>query len=127
LPVQDKKEVAVSGIVGLHLPAQVFLESFRENMATKSNPAILEIGRFSNQPTLDDLKDLTFETGDIEDLKRCVVGDCQLKLSASMIERFRKEMNWDAPDYRIKATQLLKPMLLDYVRDYLGRGDVAQI
>jgi hypothetical protein len=75
LPVSDKHEVAVSGVVEVQGPAQVFLDSFRENMAKKSNPAILEIGRFSTQPTLTDLKYLTFETRDIEDLKSCVVGD----------------------------------------------------
>ena len=127
LPVQDKREVAVSGLVGLQVPAEVFLESFRESMVTKSNPAILEIGRFSDQPTLDDLKDLTFETRDIEDLKKCAIGSCQLKLSASMIERLQKEIHWDAANYAIQATHLLKLMLLDYVRDYLARGDVALI
>ena len=127
LPVQDKKEVAMAGIVGLELTPQAFLESFRENMTAKTNRAILEIGRFSSQPTLDDLKDLTFEIRDIEDLRNCVVGNCQLKLSASMIARLRKEIDWDAPDHAIKATQLLKVMLVDYVRDYLQRGDIALI
>src|SRR6185312_13763528 len=44
-----------------------------------------------------------------------------------MIERLRREVNWYAADYRIQATQLLKQILLDYVRDYLARGDVALI
>ena len=127
LPVKDKREVAVSGLVNVQVPAEVFLQSFRESMSRKSNPAILEIGSFSSQPTLDDLKGLTIENRDIEDLKKCVVGDCQLKLSATMIERFHKEVDWEAPDYRNQATQLLKVMLLDYVRDYLARGDVALI
>jgi hypothetical protein len=96
-------------------------------MTRKSNPAILEIGRFSSAPTLDDLQSLTFENRDIDDMKDCIVGDCRLKLSASMIERFHKEMDWQAPDYRIRATQLLRVMLLDYVRDYLARGDAALI
>lgn len=127
LPVQDKREVAVSGLVRLQVPAEVFLQSFRENMLRKSSPAILEIGSFSSQPTLDDLKFLTIENRDIEDLRNCVVGDCQLKLSAMMIDRLHKEVDWDAPDYRNQVTQLLKLMLLDYVRDYLMRGDVALI
>ncbi len=127
LPVLDKREVAVSGLVTLQVPAEVFLQSFRESMFRKSNPAILEIGGFSSQPSLDDLKDLTLESHDIEDLKKCVVGDCQLKLSAKMIERFQKEIDWEAPDYNSQVTQLLKVMLLDYVRDYLARGDVALI
>jgi hypothetical protein len=127
LPVQDKTEVAVCGLVSLQVPAEVFLESFREGMARKANPAILEIGRLSSTPTLDDLKTLTIEDRDLEDMKECVAGDCRLKLSASMIERFHREVDLQAPDYRTQATQLLKQMLLDYVRDYLARGDVALI
>jgi hypothetical protein len=127
LPVKDKREVAVSGLVSLQVPAEVFLHSFRENMVRQSNSAILEIGRFSATPTLDDLQTLTIEDRDLEDLKECVVGDCKLKLSAAMIERLQKEVDWEAPGYRVQATQLLKLMLLDYVRDYLARGDTALI
>ncbi len=127
LPVKDKREVAVSGLVSLQVPAELFLQSFRENMFRKSNPAILEIGSFSAAPTLDDLQTLTIEDRDLEDLKECVVGDCKLKLSATMIERLQKEVDWNAPDYRNQAAQLLKRMLLDYVRDYLARGDAALI
>ncbi|HEV8137836.1 MAG TPA: hypothetical protein VGP85_24365 [Pyrinomonadaceae bacterium] len=127
LPVTDKREVAVFGLVGLQVPAQVFLQSFRESIIRKSNPAILEIGKFGASPTPSDLETLTFDDRDLDDLKDCVVGDCKLKLSAKMIERLRREVNWDAADYRIQATQLLKSILLDYVRDYLARGDVALI
>jgi hypothetical protein len=56
-----------------------------------------------------------------------VVGDCQVKLSAPMIERFRKEINWQASDYQVKATNLFKQMLSEYVRDYRNRGDAALI
>lgn len=127
LPVRDRREVAVCGLVGLEVPAEMFLQSFRESMARKNSAAILEIGSFGSTPTLDDLRDLTIESRDLEDLKECVVGDCRLKLSARMIERFHKEVDWQSPDYRIQATQLLKLMLLDYVRDYVARGDAALI
>ena len=115
LPVQDKREVAVCGMVNLHVPAEVFLQSFRESMARKSDPAILEIGRFSSTPTLDDLQSLTLEPRDIDDLQMCVAGDCKVKLSAGMIQRFQNEM------------VLCKSILLDYVRDYLRQGDAALI
>src|SRR5262249_52841541 len=64
---------------------------------------------------------------DIEDLKDCVVGDCELKLSASMIERFRNEINWDSPNYQLAITNLFKQMLFEYVRDYRTRGEAALI
>jgi len=83
LPEQDKTEVAVCGLVSLQVTPDVFLQSFRDSMARKSNPAILEIGSFSSIPTIDDLQTLTIENRDIEDLKECVVGDCRLKLPDS--------------------------------------------
>jgi hypothetical protein len=127
LPTLDKREVAVGGFLGLRVAADVFLKSFRESMTQKSNPAILEIGRFSDLPILADLQTLTFEDRDLEDLKECVVGDCKVKLSATMIERLHKDVDWEATDYRVQATQLLKRMLLDYVQDYEVRGDSALI
>jgi hypothetical protein len=122
LPTRDKREIAVYGMVRTQAPAEVFLQSFRENMTRKNNQAILEIGSFRNSPTLDDLNALTIEDRDIEDLRQCVVGDCRVKLSEIMIERMQREVDWAAPNYRTEATQVLKQMLVDYVRDYLSRG-----
>lgn len=127
LPVKHKREVAVCGLIKLGVPAEMFLESFLQTMTEKNNQAILEIGRFSSAPILADLQGLTFEDRDIEDLKECVTGACKMKLSAAMIERLHAEVDWQAPDYRSQANRLLKIMLLDYVRDYLSRGDDALI
>jgi hypothetical protein len=44
-----------------------------------------------------------------------------------MIDRFRKEIDWDAPDYQLKATNLFRQMLFEYVTDYRARGKAALI
>lgn len=126
-PVSHKREIAVAGLVNIRAGADEFLRSYRDSMLRKSNGAILEIGSFSNQPALRDLESLTLETGDIEDLKDCTVGDCDVKLSAAMIERFRKEIDWNAPDYALKVTSLFKQMLSEYVSNYRTRGEAALI
>jgi len=126
-PVSDNREVAVSGVINIQARADEFLKSYRDSMSRKSNAAILEIGSFSKEPALADLQDLTVDARDIEDLKNCVIGDCEVKLSASMIERFRNEVDWQSPDYQLQATNLFKQMLLDYVRDYRTHGEAALI
>jgi len=126
-PVSDKREVAVSGVINIRAGADEFLKSYRDTMVRKSNAAILEIGGFSKEPSLADLQNLTIDPQDIEDLKECVVGACEVKLSASMIERFRKEIDWQSADYQQRVTALFKQMLLDYVRDYRTRGEAALI
>src|ERR1043166_601185 len=126
-PTSDKGEIAVAGIGSIPADADDFLLSYRESMTTKANPAILEIGSFNSEPSINDLAGLTLDPGDIEDLKACVVGDCKLKLSAAMIDRFRNEINWAAPDYQVAVTNLFKQMLFEYVRDYRKRGEAALI
>lgn len=126
-PTSDKSEIAVSGVINIRAGADEFLRSYRESMVSKNNDAILEIGRFGAEPALRDLESLTIEPADIEDLKDCVVGDCRVKLSASMIELFRKQVDWQAPDYQLQAANLFKRILSDYARDYVTRGEPALI
>jgi len=126
-PTTDKREVAVTGLVKINANADEFLRSYRDSMLCKSNAAILEIGNFGREPALTDLEGLTLETGDIDDLKECIVGACQIKLSAAMIERFRNEIDWTAPDYQLKVTNLFKEILLAYIKDYRTRGEAALI
>ncbi|HET6980477.1 MAG TPA: hypothetical protein VFI24_29355 [Pyrinomonadaceae bacterium] len=127
IPTSDKAEIAVTGLVNIRAAADEFLRSYRDSMLRKNNTAILEIGAFGREPSLADLQTLTLEPRDIEDLKECVVGECQIKLSAAMIERFRREINWDAADSAASVTSLFKQMLSDYVRDYRSRGEAALI
>lgn len=127
LPVKDQREVAVCGLVRTQASPDLSLKAFTMSMAQESSNSIQGIGRFSTPPVLEDLEALTLTNRDIEDLKRCSIASCKLKMSAAMIERFRTEVNWAAPDYRLQATRLFRQILLDYVRDYLTRGDQALI
>lgn len=127
VPTSNKREVAVTGLVNVNASAEDFLRSYRDSMLQKSNAAILQIGRFGPEPALADIAGLSLEAKDIEDLKECVAGDCQVKLSAPMIERFRNEIDWAAPDYQLRATNLFKEMLVAYIKDYRARGEAALI
>lgn len=125
--VTDKREVAVCGLVSLRTSGEKFLWSYLDSMTRQNNQTVLEAGRFGKAPNVADLQQLTIDPGDVDDLKECVTGDCQIKLSAKMIERFRDEVDWQASDYQAQAAQLLKTMLADYVRDYQARGAEALI
>jgi hypothetical protein len=103
------------------------LTAFKEILTLSGNRAILVGGRLGTPPAPEDLRALSLENDEIEDLKRCVVGDCKVKLSAAMIARLRSGVDWVAPDYRPAADRLFRSMLSDYVRDYLARGNAALV
>ncbi|HLE63550.1 MAG TPA: hypothetical protein VI750_10435 [Pyrinomonadaceae bacterium] len=127
LGVTEKREVAVIGAVRMQASAEQVLQAFRASMRQANDNSLLAVGKFSSVPNLDDLQNLKLDHRDVEDLKLCVVGKCKLKLSAAMMERFQKEVDWNAPGYQDQATRLFREMLLDYVRDYQARGDAALI
>lgn len=127
LPANDKREVAVCGAVRLGKVSELTLTAFRQAIATRSNKAVLAEGKFSSPPVIEDLAPLKLENRDIEELKQCDPGNCDIKISANMINRLRSGVDWDAPDYREQVTKLFSTIIVEYTRDYLVRGDKALI
>ena len=84
--------------------------------------SILEIGRFSQPPRVEDLARLTLDPSDFEAARECKPGDCDLKLARSAMDRIRREMDWKAADARARATDLMKRMLVEYIAAYQQGG-----
>ena len=127
IPSNDSREVAVGGVIKLPSDPETALKAFELSLAQVIQKSNLQSGKFSNPPRVDDLGSLTLSDGDIDDLKTCTVGDCKLKLSAAMILRFQKSIDWNAMDYKEQANQLFRLMIVEYVTAYLQRGDGALI
>jgi hypothetical protein len=126
IPSSDPREVAVCGVIELPSDPDSALKAFQLSMSLKAK-SNLESGKFSNVPRVEDLSSLTLSDGDLADLKTCTVGDCKLKLSAAMIQRFQKTIDWNAIDYKEQANQLFRLMIVEYVTAYLQKGDAALI
>jgi len=119
---QEVREVAVFAIMRVDVPADYFIDRVRDIVSFKKSDNVLQIGKFSNPPKLDDLAGLTLDPVDIEGIRRCRVHRCDVKMSADMIERFRKEVDWSAPRYRESVTEVAHRMLLERVQAYLQDG-----
>ncbi|MEW6128343.1 MAG: hypothetical protein AB1757_14990 [Acidobacteriota bacterium] len=123
----DKREVAALGAMRLNVTKEYFLERFIDIESFKKNAMLLQLHRFSDPPRLEDMRELTLEAEHLAALRKCIVGDCGVKIPAPLIERFRKEMNWSAANSKQQATTLMKQFLLDYVRAYLSAGNKALV
>jgi len=121
----ETREVAAFAIMRLDVPADFFLDKVRDIVTFKNSDNVLQIGKFSNPPRLADLAGLTLDSVDIEALRRCRVTNCDVKMSAGLIERFRKEVNWSAPGHRDHISLLAREMLLEYVQAYLHAGNAG--
>lgn len=118
----DKPEMAAFGAVRVRADKEAFLARFRNLADFRRVPSVLEIGRLSVPPRVSDLAGLTAEEGDLDALRKCRPGSCDVKLARSAMERLGRDMNWSAPDAKEKATTLLRQMLVDYAAAYMKGG-----
>lgn len=115
-------EIAAFGSVRINAPpSDVALAALDiEHFGRSTN--VTALGRFSSPPRLSDLDGLTLEDGDLESLRGCRVDRCGLKLSARMIDRLRASVDWEAPDWKARAADVVRELLLEQVTRYLGTG-----
>lgn len=117
-----RREVATGGAIRIRGSIPRFVEQFLTLEGFRRSDFIQSIARFSNPPLLADLDSLAPEPDDIDDLRKCKVGDCKLRLPAADISRFEAEVDWRAPDWRQAASALLRRTLFGYLTSYREGG-----
>ena len=122
LPARAPGEIAVAGAVRIAAPKSAFFDRVRDIARFKAGPDVLQIGRFSTPPSLEDLAALTVDENDF-DPRSCRVGDCGIRLPAATIERLAREIDRRAPDAQARAAAWFKRFLLDTVVAHASGSD----
>lgn len=121
----EQREVAVFGVVLVKASPDFFVERFRDIESYKKGTSVPLVKKFSDPPRIQDLGPLKIDRKDFDALKKCRIGNCDVKLSAAAIERLEKEIDWDAPDAAEQVNELARVSLLEYVTRYLAGGNRA--
>lgn len=127
LKTKEKKEIAALGIVRVDVSADLFIHRFRDIVRFKKSSSVLQIGKFSNPPRLEDLNGLTLDPCCLDAIKNCEAGRCTMQMSSEMMQRFRGELDPYAPDYEAQGNSLARRILLDYIQTYRRVGNPALI
>ncbi|MGH9324939.1 MAG: hypothetical protein ACRD3V_34290 [Vicinamibacteria bacterium] len=120
-----REELAHVAAVYLDAPSGRFVERFRDIVRFESGPGIPQIARFHSPPRLEDLRSLTLPRADVATLQRCRPGDCDVKLSAAAMRRFRDEVDWSSPKAVSQADEVAREMIFDLMRAYQREGNAA--
>jgi len=118
-------EVAVFGAVWINAPTARYIERLQDIENFERGGGFRVTRRISNPPRLEDFDALALPNEDVEDLRSCRVGDCELKLSAEALERMRRTIDWSKPTARRDVESLMRQLALDYVTRYLEGGNQA--
>jgi hypothetical protein len=121
LPPAAPDELGVAGAIRVQGSRDRLLAAYRDIVTFRKSAAVLEIGRFSDPPNRSDLDALTTNHDDF-DLRGCKVGDCDIRLPASHIQRIAAGVDWRRPDADVQASTLFKQMLFANVQSYVTGG-----
>ena len=106
---RDPVDVNIFGAVRIAAPVDVFIRQLRAIENYERRLGVLQVGKFRNPPQPADLAGLTLERDDLLDLASCRVGDCEIQLAGTDIERFRA-LNWRAVDVSAAANGAFRTM-----------------
>ena len=125
MPSRTPAEVFLFGAVYIHAAPESYLRFSHDFDRLHKLPNYLALGVFSNPPQLSDLKGFSFESDDIEALKDCKPGDCQIQMPASSIEDFHRSIHWDDADVNEQVNRLLQKTALQRLLTYQREGNQA--
>ena len=93
----DGSEILVFGAIHVNGSPSVFLKTYTEVEKLVDGKGFLAAKKFQNPPVLSDLAGLTFDKDDLEALRTCTPGDCEVQLPADQMEKFRRTIDWESP------------------------------
>jgi hypothetical protein len=118
-------EVFVFGSVYVEASPESYLKLASDVNALRKLPGYLAIQSFSDPPQLSDLEGFTLEKQDIDELKNCKVGHCEVQLPAKAMEDIKQSIDWSAPDVANRVNHLARQMAFQALLNYMHGGNTA--
>jgi hypothetical protein len=118
-------EVFVFGSVYVEASPEKYLELASDIDGLRKLPGYLAIQRFSDPPQLSDLEGFSLDRKDIDELKNCKAGHCEVQLPTEAIEAFKQSIDWSAPDVGNNVNHLARQMALQALQNYMNGGNTA--
>jgi hypothetical protein len=123
LPADASREVAIFGAVWINAPAAKYVRAVTDIENFEKGENFLVTKRISDPATPEDFAQFQLPPDDLEDLRKCKVGDCALKIGAAGLARIQKQVDWSKPTAAGDAERIIKGLVLEYVNGYRAGGN----
>jgi hypothetical protein len=128
LDTKEKDEVALFGIITVDVSREDFVTRVRDLPNYLRTPGRAAFGLFSTPATAADAAAFVAEQSDLDAIKNCKPGDCDVKMPTANIEQFRGSINWSSgATARTQVENLVRERSAAYVNRYRGGGTAAMV
>jgi hypothetical protein len=125
LPARTPAEVYLFGAVYIHATPERYFAYATDFDELRKLPIYLALGVFGTPPQLSDLKGFSFDSDDIQSLRKCSPGSCMIQMPTSSIEQLHHSINLASPQASEEVNQLLQKSALQLLLAYQHTGDLA--
>ncbi len=125
LKLASSVEVSIFGAVRISAPPEAFIEQVRDIEAYERRLGVMAVGKFHDPPRLEDLDALAFNGDDLDALEHCRPTNCDLQLSAAMMQRVAADVRWRDPDGPQQAIGVFRQLLFERLQRYRTAGLAA--
>jgi hypothetical protein len=127
MPGSSDSEVMVVAAVKIRASRDQTVDYYGRMISYVDGKVTTAFGRFSNPPTLGDVKDLSFDVSEIAHLKSCKPGDCDVRIGGTALEAIRSSVDWNAPNTEARVNARIREAVVLYANAYMKSGDEALI
>jgi hypothetical protein len=123
IPVDKKYGILVFGAVYVKGTTDQFAAAVRNVKGLMQNKVYLDVQEFSVNgapPQPSDFDRVTFSRTDVDALRNCQPGDCDLQVFN--VENFKKQIDWNSGDRYNQANQLARKMIYEGIMKYMSGG-----
>lgn len=125
LPSPNPSDIFVFGAVYVRARPVAYPQLMRDIGRFNKLSSYLGAGKFSKSPRIGDMDGLSLDYDDIEDLKNCKAGNCELQLPQKSMEAARASIDWNSPEVAEQVNNLAKRRIIQLLEDYQHNGDQA--
>ncbi len=126
LPTRNGDEVALFGIVAVDVSREAVLRRMRDLPSFLRGPGRHAFGIFNTPATENDVRAFAVEASDMDALRKCRPGQCDVKMPADNIEDFRG-LDWSSSTARHQVEAMVRKESAVYVNNYRRGGTSAMV
>jgi len=124
---KDAGEMVAIAAVKIRAPRDRTVAYYGEMVKYVDGKVTLGFGPFSTPPALSDVARLAFDAGEIDQLRSCTPGHCDVRIGGAGINGLRSAVDWNASDYVERANDFIRQAAVRYVGAYQEKGDAALV
>ena len=123
LPGDERREVSLFGAIWIDALPGDYVRLVQDIEQFERGGPIRLTKKISNPPRPADFEAFTLPDQDLDALRTCRVGDCDVKLSEDALLTLQRRVDWTRPTARTEAAAAMRQIVYEYVKGYVEAGN----